>query len=327
MSDVLHARHVLPADDGHRIHAQIWQPERTATGIVQVLHGMGEYANRYERFAHAAAQRGYALCIHDHRGHGGHGGTAGHFGDDDGWQRLISDALVAHDFARERFPDTPISLFGHSMGSYIAQHFAMHYGNRLAALILSASTWRTRIGLVPAWLLARMEALRLGVRGNSPLLHKLGFGDFNRRFRPARTAFDWLSRDEAEVDRYAADPLCGGPYSCGLWLDLIGGLLEISSDHAITRVPADLPILITGGEADPVGGERGMTRLAMHYAQTGHQRISVKIYPDGRHEMLNETNRDEVTGNLLDWIAANAKKSRTPAASESRATSDSSRSG
>jgi alpha-beta hydrolase superfamily lysophospholipase len=113
---------------------------------------------------------------------------------------------------------------------------------------------------------------------------------------------DWLSRDEAEVDLYLADPLCGGPFTCGLWLDFMAGLHELASDHALARIPADLPILISGGSADPVGGEKGMTRLAMQYMQTLHQRVKLKIYPEGRHEMLNEVNRDEVTADWLDWI-------------------------
>ena len=113
-----------------------------------------------------------------------------------------------------------------------------------------------------------------------------------------------MSRDNLEVDRYVADPLCGGPYSCGLWLDVIGGLLDISSDNALSRIPADLPILITGGAADPVGGDKGMTKLLQHYAQTGHHRLTAKIYPDARHELLNDINRDEVTADWLAWIAA-----------------------
>ena len=176
-------------------------------------------------------------------------------------------------------------------------------GNR-DALILSASTLASRVPLSIAYAFAKVESWRLGVRGKSTLLDKLGFGNFNNAFRPARTKRDWLSRDEDEVDLYVADPLCGGPYSCGLWLDLIGGLLEISSDNALSRIPADLPILITGGAADPVGGDKGMTKLLQHYAQTGHQRLTAKIYPEGRHEMLNEINRDEVTRDWLTWIAA-----------------------
>ena len=151
-------------------------------------------------------------------------------------------------------------------------------------------------------LLARIEAMRIGVRGKSGLLDKLGFGDFNKPFLPARTELDWLSRDEAEVDAYISDPLCGGPYSCGLWLDLMGGLRAIASDRALQRIRSDLPVLLTGGADDSVGGQQGITDLAMHYAKSGHSRLSTKIYPEGRHEMFNEINRDEFSADVLEWI-------------------------
>jgi alpha-beta hydrolase superfamily lysophospholipase len=299
-----HHQQILAAADGHDIHVQSWEPKGEALCVIQVLHGLGEHADRYARFAAAAAERGYVVCVHDHRGHGGHDDAPGHFADTEGWHKVNSDTELVHEFIREQFQDLPIVLLGHSMGSFIAQTFAMHHGSQLSGLILSASTWPSRLQLVPARLLAQIEAWRLGARGKSALLDKLGFGNFNKPFTPARTGLDWLSRDTTEVDKYVADPLCGGPYSCALWLDLLGGLFELSSDHAITRIPSDLPILITGGESDPVGGDKGMTQLAMHYAQTSHQRLAVKIYADGRHEMLNEINRDEVTSDCLSWVAA-----------------------
>ena len=299
-----HHQQTLVAPDGHNIHLQLWQADGDCSCVVHVLHGLGEHADRYSRFAASAAERGYAVCVYDHRGHGRFADEPGHFADADGWHKVNSDTELVHELLRERFRDLPIVLLGHSMGSYIAQTFAMQHGAQLSGLILSASTWPSRLQLAPAKLLAQIEAWRLGVRGKSALLDQLGFGNFNKQFSPARTALDWLSRDEAEVDKYVADSLCGGPYSCGLWQDLIGGLFYVSSDRAVSHIPADLPILITGGESDPVGGDKGMTKLAMHYAQTSHQALSVKIYPGGRHEMLNETNREEVTADWLNWIAA-----------------------
>jgi len=300
-----HRNEILVAPDGHDIHTRLWAPDGQASCVIQILHGLGEHSDRYSRFAAKAVERGITVCIHDHRGHGSHSDELGHFADTGGWQKVVSDSEVVNDFVRQQFAGTPIVLLGHSMGSFVAQTFAMHYGSRLSGLILSASSWPSRLQLVPAKLLARIEALRMGKRGKSELLHKLGFGDFNKPFEPARTDLDWLSRDEAEVDKYVSDPLCGGPYSCGLWLDLISGLFDLASDTDVSRIPVDLPILISGGGADPVGGDKGMTRLAMHYAQTSHQRMKVKIYPEGRHEMLNETNRDEVTADWLDWVSLN----------------------
>ena len=302
-----HQQQILAAADGHDVHVRVWKPQGDAGCMIQVLHGLGEHSDRYARFAGVAVERGYAVCAHDHRGHGGHGDEPGHFADAAGWHKLISDSEVVNDFVRDEYKGVPVILLGHSMGSYIAQAFAMRFGDRLSGLILSASTWPSRLQLVPAKLLAHIESRRLGRRGKSALLDQIGFGNFNKPYAPARTEFDWLSRDETEVDKYVADPLCGGPYSCALWLDLIGGLFEISSDKAITQIASDLPVLITGGESDPVGGDKGMTQLAMHYAQTGHQRLAVKIYADGRHEMLNEIIRDEVTADWLDWIAATTR--------------------
>jgi len=303
--------HVLATPDGHNIHLRIWHPDGEVAGIIQLLHGLGEHVARYERFTMAANARGFVVCAHDHRGHGGYDGDAGYFADKDGWNLVVDDVHAAHEHIRVQFPKLPIVLLGHSMGSYVAQSFAMQYGAKLSGLLLSGSMWPQRAKLLPAMLIARFESLRLGKLGRSALLNKLGFGDFNRRFEPARTEMDWLSRDEREVDLYIADTLCGGPYTCGLWMDVLGALFGLGSDHALNRIPADLPILISGGSDDPVGGEDSMTRLTMHYAQTGHQRLTMKLYPEGRHEMLNETNRDEVTSDWLDWIAARCRSSRS----------------
>lgn len=307
MNDPVPEEIQLDGELGHKIHVYAYEPTAEVTGIIQVFHGLGEHSLRYGRFAAAAAERGLAVCIHDHRGHGQHSRSPGYFGDKKGWHLLVDDAKIVHDHLLERYAGKPLILLGHSMGSYIAQFFAMHYGAKLKGLILSASTWPRRLQLIPAMLIARIESLRYSKLGRSPLMHKLGFGNFNKPFKPARTELDWLSRDENEVDLYVNDPLCGGPYTCGLWIDLLGALYELGSDHSLSRIGSDLPILITGGSDDPVGGEDGMTRLAMHYAQTSHGRVSLKIYAEGRHEMLNEINRDEVTGDLLDWIAARCR--------------------
>jgi len=298
-------RLLLNAEDGHEIHVQLWSPATQTRGVIQIIHGLGEHGNRYARFAEVAAGRGFIVAVHDHRGHGDHGNTPGFFAVKDGWQLLLTDSLMVHEFLVLRFPDLPVTLLGHSMGSFIAQNFAIHHGGRLAALLLSASTWAPRVETLAGNLLARIECWRLGAHRHSALLDKLGFGNFNKPFAPARTELDWLSRDTDEVDAYISDPFCGGPYTAGLWRDLTGGLLEGASDNNVLRVPGDLPILITGGEQDPVGGERGLGELALHYAQTGHGHLTVKIYKDGRHEMLNDINRDEVTADWLDWIDLN----------------------
>jgi len=297
-----HQRFTLESYDGHIVHAQAWSPAASPKAIVQVLHGLGEYGDRYARFAAVAIDRGFALATHDHRGHGPHAAETGFFAERNGWDLLISDALLVQNTLMQRYPGLPVILLGHSMGSFIAQDFAIRSGHQLHALLLSASSGLSRIETLAGRTLASFECRRVGRHGNSPLLDKLGFGDFNKPFRPSRTELDWLSRDEAEVDAYIADSLCGGPYSASLWYDLMGGFYKVSASDNIALIPTDLPVLITGGEKDPVGGDKGMTRLAKRFAETGHSQLAVRIYPDGRHEMLNERNRDEVTADWLDWM-------------------------
>jgi alpha-beta hydrolase superfamily lysophospholipase len=302
--------HSLRASESHDIPVYLWEPEGTPNAVIQIFHGLGEHAARYERFALAAVSRGYAVCTHDHRGHGPHSPHIGFFAAKNGWDLLVRDGHQVTEFLQQRFPGQPLVLLGHSMGSYIAQSYAMRFGDGLSALALSGSTWPSRPLLILGRLLARLMSWRHGKHGHSPLLDKIGFGDFNKKFEPARTELDWLSREPAEVDKYIEDPLCGGPYTTGLWIDLLGGLLSISTDAALREIPTPLPILITGGSDDPVGGENGMSKLAAHYEATGHTNLASRIYSGGRHEMLNETNRDEFTSELLQW--ATDVLSKTP---------------
>jgi alpha-beta hydrolase superfamily lysophospholipase len=306
-----HQQVALRAADGHDIQVQIWQPSEPPTQVIQILHGLGEHAERYSRFADAATACGCIVYCHDHRGHGKHVDQLGHFGAKDGWSLVVSDVGTVHSEIVRRHPDLPLTLLAHSMGSYIGQSYLIEHEPKITSLILSASTWPSRPLVLLAATLAKVEGWRLGAHRNSAVMQRLGFSDFNKPFHPARTNSDWLSRDDSEVDAYIANPLCGGPYSAQLWSDLTAGLLGISSDAALRRIPADLPILITGGELDPVGGDKGMGRLAMHYAQTGHERVTVKIYPQGRHEMLNDIVRDEVTRDWIDWIFATSRSARS----------------
>lgn len=293
----------LPAEDGHAIRLYTWWPDsrQAPAALVHVFHGLGEHAGRYERFARACNAANLAVVAHNHRGHGETAELAGHFADHDGWDRVIGDALLVQARSAQDWPGVPIVLLGHSMGSYIAQSFVMRHPESVTMLVLSASTLAPRSQLRTGHLLACVLAF-FGKRRKSALLNRMGLGEFNRAFEPVRTAFDWLSRDTSEVDRYLADPYCGGEFSNRFWCDLTGGLLQITSMQAIARVPAQLPILIMGGEQDPVGGARGLARLVDAYRQSGHDNVELLIYDGGRHEMLNETNRDEVTADIIDRI-------------------------
>jgi alpha-beta hydrolase superfamily lysophospholipase len=270
---------------------------------MQILHGLGDHALRYERFAKACNACDLNVVAHNHRGHGASEGF-GHFADANGWAKVIADVVKVREDIAVQFPELPVILLGHSMGSFIAQSFVMRHGGSDTALILSGSTLAPRSQLRISHMAAQLAAMCGGKRRTSTLLNHMGLGRMNDRFKPARTAFDWISRDEKEVDRYVADPFCGGEFSNQLWNDLTGGMLEIMSRTAIRSVNPSLPILILGGSSDPVGGRRGLSRLAEAYRNTRHDNVMLKIYPGGRHEMLNETNRDEVTGDILDWVRA-----------------------
>ena len=298
----------LERPDGHRIELRQWLPAAEPRAVIQVLHGMSEHAGRYQRLADACTAAGYAVVAHDHRGHGEAAEPLGHFADRDGWDRVIEDALAVNEAARALADRRPLLLFGHSMGSYVAQSQVMRAPGSADALLLSGSTWPKRIEVRVARLVASVGARLRGPRTPARLLDSMSFGAFNKGFAPNRTPFDWLSRDPSEVDRYVADPLCGAPASHAFWRDLLGALLEISDAQGLARVPVGLPILITGGAQDPVGGARRLALLADAYRASGKTDVTLTLYPEGRHEMLNETNRDEFVADLLDWIEATVRR-------------------
>lgn len=295
-------------DDGRKVCVQGWLPpaDLPIVGVILILHGLGEHALRYRRFAKQCTDAGFVVAAFDHRGHGRSCPTArlGHFADDDGWNLVVSDVMAVRIELRQLYPDVPLVLLGHSMGSYITQCSVMRNAQDVAMMILSATTFANRFQLRLGRIVARLEIMRRGGSASSTLLNRMSFGDFNKRFAPNRSPFDWLSRDYDEVDRYITDPACGAIASAKLWHDLTSGLLEITSSGAIKSVPLELPILIFGGELDPVGGDKGLRRLASEYRKTGHHDVTLKIYEAGRHEMLNEVNRDQVSRDVLEWIAS-----------------------
>lgn len=301
--------HELRADDGHRIRALTMSPEGDSAprGLVQILHGMAEHAQRYERFAQALVDDGWAVVAHDHRGHGPKCPEAevGHFGDSNGWLKVLDDVRSVRAFGRESYPEGPLALFGHSMGSFIALSDQMRAPGAIDHLLLSGSNAGGG-GLVRAGRgAAKLERLRQGKRGKSATLAFLSFGSFNRAFEPARTAYDWLSRDPAEVDAYVADPRCGFRCTNQLWVELLGVLLELGDVRKLARLPPELPVYLVCGDRDPVSeGGKGVRALAGQLRDAGLSRVDVRIHPGARHEVLNETSRDEVTGDIARWLGS-----------------------
>lgn len=273
--------------------------------IIQIAHGMAETAARYERFARSLVQAGYEVYANDHRGHGltaGHPNQVGITGAE-GFARMTEAMAQLTDIIAKRHPGVPVYLFGHSMGSFLAQQYMYTYSDKVGGVILSGTNGKhpptLRVGIMLAQLLASLQ----GSDHRSPLLMKLSLGSYNKPFRPNRTGCDWLSRDDAEVDRYIADPYCGGIFTAGFFRDFFRGLVDIHLLSNMERIPKQLPIYIFAGDRDPVGGMgKGIPQLMGMYDQLGIEQVTCKLYSDGRHEMLNEINREEVTNDVLMWL-------------------------
>ncbi|MDD9267908.1 alpha/beta hydrolase [Paenibacillus sp. GCM10023248] len=293
-------------------HVYEWLPEGDAAvkAIVQIAHGMAETAARYERLAEELTGRGYAVYANDHLGHGRTAGSpeaVGVFGKDS-FHRMVRHMGQITDQIRKRHPSRrPLFVMGHSMGSFLTQHYMGSYAalhpDQVQGIVLSGSNGKEGAALQAGILLAASEAAVWGEHHRSTLLTALSFGAYNKKFAPNRTPYDWLSRDAAEVDAYMADPYCGVTFTAGFFRDFFRGLKEIHRPAHLRRVPKELPVYIFSGEEDPVGGHgRGVRALIRTYQQLGLKDVSSKLYPGGRHEMLNEVNREEVTADLADWL-------------------------
>ena len=291
---MLHSTFELKGEDGAKFFAQAWLPEGEPRAVVQIAHGMAEHSSRYARFASFLVERGYAVYADDHRGHGktvsdADVGWAGL----DGWNAIISDILVLGAHVEKVHPGKERCLFGHSMGSF-ATMGVMLRSDRYQAYILSGSDEPGGALAFAGKGIARLERMRQGARGQSALLAQMSFGAFNDAFKPARTEFDWLSRDPAEVDAYVADSRCGHRMSNQFWVDFVDGLVKTGSADW-SKMPRQRPIYVFSGERDPVGKMgKGVRALTARLRRAGFDRLEEKLWPDARHEMLNETNRAEV---------------------------------
>lgn len=296
----------LAAPDGAAPFVYVWLPEGPAKAVVQIVHGLAEHGGRYARLAEALTAAGYAVYAGDHRGHGRTAQTPadlGFFAERDGWRRCLDDIDRLHRRIAADYPGLPVVLLGHSMGSFMAQQVISEQGSALAGAVLSGSGGRPNALASVGRLVARIERLRLGPRGRSMLIHNLSFGAFNKPFAPARTPFDWLSRDPAEVDKYGADPLCGFVATVQLWIDLLDALGDVTAPQRQARIPKQLPVYVMSGSRDPVGADtKSVQQLLAAYRAAGLERVTHRFYPDARHELFNEVNRDEVTRDLIAWM-------------------------
>ncbi len=309
--------------DGTQIFTYRWLPDSPSDikAAIQITHGMVEHAARYERFAQALVEAGYAVYANDLRGHGKTAGSVdhvGHFADEKGWEKVVDDLHTLTGIIKKENPRVPVFLFGHSMGSFFARHYAMLYGNEISGLVLSGTGGDPGIGGKIGLLVAKREAKKKGWSAKSPTMNKLMFGRYNKGIKPSRTQFDWLSRDATEVDKYINDPFCGNIGSAGFYYDVIEGLFFINRLENVRNIPKNLPIYLFSGALDPVGAKtpwsgktKGVLQTYKDLVKAGIKDVSYKFYPDGRHEMLNELNREEVTQDVISWLKKYRSRSQS----------------
>jgi len=275
-------------------------------GIVQIAHGMEERALRYEYFAKRLNKAGYTVYANDHRGHGltaENKENLGYIADNDGFNWMIRDMKQLTDIIKDDNPNLPVILVGHSMGSFLSQRYVEIYGQNIDCLILSGTNGKP-IGIKKLGILiSKYEIWKHGRKHLSTIMENLGIGGYNKNFMPCRTNADWLSSDEKEVDKFIADEYCGFVSTASFYYDFLIGLWAIHERSNLRNIPKKMPIYMFSGKMDPVGNQgKGVISLYNTFKKIGLQDISYILYKDGRHEMLNEINKDEVIDDILKWI-------------------------
>jgi alpha-beta hydrolase superfamily lysophospholipase len=275
--------------NGRKLVGYHWAADRgpTGAGVVILVHGMGEHLRRYDHVANALTAEGFAVYGHDHRGHGAsvdRNHEPGQLGPN-GWSALVDDLNLVIAQAKSDHPGLPVVMVAHSMGSFATQQFLLDHGADVDAVALTGT--------------AALDLLEPAL----DLSDDLDLSAFNAPFQPARTDFDWLSRDESVVDAYLADPLCGFGIDSASLKDMFAGARRLADPAEVARMPPDLPMYLAVGSKDPVNG--GLTllwALVDRYRAAGLTDVTVRVYDDGRHEILNEINRAEVIDDLLQWL-------------------------
>ncbi|QQE80597.1 alpha/beta hydrolase [Alicyclobacillus sp. SO9] len=302
----------MSMSDGHQVFLKKWHPEgQDAKAVMQLSHGMAEHIGRYQPFAEFLANHGFIVYGNDHRGHGKTGqqsGNTGFLADHDGFERVVDDMHEINGLIHGEFPNVPVFLLGHSMGSFLARRYVQRFHGRVQGVILTGTAgspgFPGRVGKI----LAQSQVRKLGKLAPSEKMNQLMFGNYNKSFANVRTPFDWLSRDHREVDKYVNDPLCGFVCSSGFYVDLLTGLFAIHRDSEISKIEKELPFLFLSGSDDPVGHRtKGVQQAVQQLQRRGITNVEVKFYDGARHELFQETNRDEVFQEIYQWLEQQLK--------------------
>lgn len=290
----------------NRIHARKCVPEGTPRAVVQIAHGIAEHIDRYDDFMAFLAANGFVAVGNDHLGHGKSiqaPSEQGIFAEEDGWNYVVKDMDILRETMRREYPDLPYIFFGHSMGSFLTRTYLIRHPGKYDAAIISGTGHQGKplvlAGNAAAGLLVKLK----GPRADGQTLNDMAFGSYCKRIEDPRTPFDWLSRDEAQVDKYIADPLCGFVAKVSLYRDMMQGVKFITNQKNIDSMSKEQPIYFMSGEEDPVGdyGE-GVEKAYKAFCKAGLKDVTIRLYPGGRHEMLNEINKEDVYRDILNWL-------------------------
>ena len=287
-----------------RIHGCRWTPEGEPRAVVQILHGIAEFVERYDDFACFLNRHGFLVVAEDHMGHGqsiNGDGIQGYF--HGGWFTAIEDSMQLMSDTKAEYPDLPYILFGHSMGSFMARTILAKYPDcGLTAAVICGTGWQPAFTL-PALLKVIDGICKKDETKPNEMLQKMVFGSYNKKVEHPRTPYDWLTRDAKIVDEYIAHPLCGFTASAGLMREMMKGIYFIEQKQNLQNMNKSLPVFFIAGGDDPVGPYgKGVHRAAEEFKNAGMEDVSLRIYPMCRHEILNEINREEVYTDVLRWI-------------------------
>lgn len=289
---------------GSLICLHTWKPDVEAIGALHILHGMAEHAERYGDFAQYMVQKGYAVYAHDHRKHGeslGHGEEVGIFSRQDTFEHMVKDVHMIQTYIRQIQKDVDIVLIGHSMGSMICRRYLQEYGQEVKKAVLIGTMFSEKALCTMGILLGKVIAMLSPSKRNA-FLNRLMVGSFNKSFEPGRTAFDWLSRDEKQVDKYIQDPSCGYYYNPQFYNEFLKGILAGHKKSNIIKT-THMPLLFISGSNDPVGfNSAGVKQVIALYKELGYDEITLKLFTGARHELLNEINKGEIYHYIANWI-------------------------
>lgn len=299
----------IKSSDGHsKIHCVNWKPEGEVLATLQITHGMMEHIMRYDQLAVYLADHGFGVLGHDHLGHGKSCGPddKGFFAEEQGDIYMLKDIRRVTEVVRRKYPQIPHFIMGHSMGSFFLRRYLTIYGNQVdGAIIMGTGNEPLPLVALGKLLTSFIGSIK-GDRYRSVLLHQLVLGNYNLSFRPSRTLHDWLSREEGMVDQFEGDSDCDFYFTCGAYRDFFRVLLDLKLKKHFHRIPKDLPMLIVSGEEDPVGGfGKGVRSVYRQFRQIGIEDVTLKLYPGARHEVVNESNREEVYKDIETWLLTN----------------------